>query len=80
MLPCSIRFSLPTSPSASVCDESLIEPMYQPFFPNRNRLIEQLMDDTFKATNPDLKVKLALLEKKARELLAVVRERLGVYN
>jgi len=38
------------------------------------------MDDTFHATNPDLKVKLAMLEKKPRELVAVVRDRLGVYN
>jgi len=45
-----------------------------------HKLIEQLMNDTFETHDPDLKVKLALLEKKARELLAIVRDRLGVYN
>jgi len=44
------------------------------------RLIQRLMINTYSTKNQDLKVKLALLEKKARELLAIVRERLGVYN
>ena len=42
VLPKTASSSLPTSPSASVCDESLIAPIPQPCFPNLNLLIEQL--------------------------------------
>ena len=36
------------------------------------QLIKQLMDETFKAQDPDLKAMLAVLEKKAREFLGEI--------
>lgn len=44
------------------------------------KLIERLMDEIFKAQDPDLKAMLAVLEKKARECLGEIRSRLAVFN
>ena len=37
-----VRYFRAMSPSAKVCEASLIELMLQPSLPNRNRLMEQL--------------------------------------
>jgi len=47
---------------------------------NLYKLIEKLMDMTFKSKDDDVKVRLALLEKKARDCYDCIKSRLVVQN
>ena len=47
---------------------------------NLYKLIEQLMDLTLKTSDQDMKVKYAVVEKKARECYDCIKSRLAVNN
>jgi len=47
---------------------------------NLYKLIEQLMDLTFNTSDQDMKVKYALVEKKARECYDCIKSRLAINN
>ena len=47
---------------------------------NRYKLIEKLMDMTFKSSDDNRKVQSAVLEKKARECYDCIKSRLAIQN
>ena len=47
---------------------------------NLYKLIEKLMDKTFESKDDDMKVRLALLEKKARKCFDCIKGRLVIQN